>query len=106
MNQLLNFLNIAFLIKDDAFKNWRLLLFFSSLALMIIASGHSADKKIYTIAALNNEIKEAKSEFVETRATLMQLKMESRVMRILAQKGIAPPTTPPIVLKNDRQDGE
>ena len=30
MNQLLNFLNIAFLIKDDAFKNWRLLLFFSS----------------------------------------------------------------------------
>ncbi len=106
MNQLLNFLNIAFLIKDDAFKNWRLLLFFSSLALMIIASGHSADNKIYTIAALNNEIKEAKSEFVETRAALMQLKMESRVMQILAQKGIAPPTTPPIALKKQRSDGE
>lgn len=106
MNQLLNFLNIAFLIKDDAFKNWRLLLFFSSLALMIIASGHSADKKIYTIAALNNEIKEAKSEFVETRAALMQLKMESRVMQILTQKGITPPTTPPIALKKERSDGE
>lgn len=99
MNQLLDFLNITFLIKDDALRNWRLLLFLSFLALVIIASGHSADKKIYTIAALNSEIKEAKSEFVETRAQLMRLKMESRIVKRLADQGIGPATSPPINLK-------
>ncbi len=99
MNQLLAFLNLEFLIKDDALKNWRMLLFLSFLALVIIASGHSADRKIYSIAQLNAEIKEVKSEFVETRATLMRLKMESRIVVQLAEKGVGPATAPPIKLK-------
>lgn len=99
MNQLLALLNLEFLIKDDALKNWRMLLFLSFLALVIIASAHSADKKIYTIAQLNSEIKEVKSEFVETRSNLMRLKMESRVVSRLAEKGVGPATAPPIKLK-------
>jgi hypothetical protein len=98
MNSILSLLNIEFLIKDDALKNWRMLLFVSFLALLIIASGHSADKKIYEIAKLNNEIKEVKSEFVETRAALMRLKMETRIVTTLAVKGIRPATSPPIKL--------
>jgi hypothetical protein len=74
-------------------------LFLSFLALVIIASGHSADRKIYTIARLNAEIKEVKSEFVETRSSLMRLKMESRVVSRLAEKGVGPATAPPIKLK-------
>ena len=54
MKQLLALLNIEFLIKDDALRNWRILLFISFLALVIIASGHSADRKIFEIAQLNN----------------------------------------------------
>ncbi|MGB0366106.1 MAG: FtsL-like putative cell division protein [Flavobacteriaceae bacterium] len=99
MNQLLAFLNLEFLIKDDALKNWRMLLFLSFLALVMIASGHSADKKIYTIAKLNTEIKEEKSEFVEIRSNLMRLRMESRVASRLAEKGVGPATAPPIKLK-------
>jgi len=99
MNQLLALLNLGFLIKDDALKNWRMLLFLSFLALVIIASGHSADRKIYSIAQLNTEIKEVKSEFVETRASLMHLKMESRVAARLAETGVGPATAPPIQLK-------
>lgn len=98
MNQLLAFLNIEFLVKDDALKNWRMLLFLSLLALIVIASGHSADKKIYEIARLNAEIKEVKSEFVETRAALMRLKMETRVTHKLADRGVGPATAPPIKL--------
>jgi len=98
MNQLLAFLNIEFLVKDDALKNWRMLLFLSLLALIVIASGHSADKKIYEIAQLNAEIKEVKSEFVETRAALMRLKMETRVTQKLADRGVGPATAPPIKL--------
>ncbi len=98
MNQLLALLNIQFLIKDDALRNWRILLFVSFLALVIIASGHSADKKIFEIAQLNSEIKEIKSEFVETRAQLMRLKMETRITKKLANKGVGPANTPPIKL--------
>ena len=98
MKQLLALLNIEFLIKDDALKNWRILMFISFLALVIIASGHSADRKIFEIAELNNDIKEIKSEFVETRATLMLLKMETRITQKLAEKGVGPAKTPPIKL--------
>lgn len=98
MKQILSLLNIEFLIKEDALKNWRLLLFLSFLALLIIASGHSADKKIYEIARLNNELKEIKSEFVEKRAHLMQLKLETQIIKRLSEKGIAPANQPPIKL--------
>lgn len=103
MNQLLALLNIEFLIKDDALKNWRMLLFLSLLALIVIASGHSADKKIYEIARLNAEIKEVKSEFVETRAALMRLKMETRVTQQLASRVVGPATAPPIKLIPKKQ---
>ena len=103
MNQLLALLNIEFLIKDDALKNWRMLLFLSLLALIVIASGHSADKKIYEIARLNAEIKEVKSEFVETRSALMRLKMETRVIQQLASRGVGPATAPPIKLIPKKQ---
>lgn len=99
MKQLLSFLNIEFLTKDDALKNWRMILFLSLLALIIISSGHLADKKIFEIAQLNNELKEMKSEFVEKRAYLMELKMESRVIESLREIGIKPAETPPVKLK-------
>ena len=56
MNKILSILNIEFLVKDDAFKNWRMILFLSFLALIMIASGHSADRKIFKIASLNADI--------------------------------------------------
>jgi isopentenyl phosphate kinase len=98
MNKLLSFLNIEFLIKDDAFKNWWMILFLSFLALVVISSGHMADRKIFKIARLNNELKEMKSNFVEKRAYLMVLKMESRVAEALREKGIKPSKNPPIKL--------
>jgi isopentenyl phosphate kinase len=98
MNKLLSFLNIEFLIKDDALKNWWMILFLSFLALVVISSGHIADRKIFKIARLNNELKEMKSNFVEKRAYLMVLKMESRVAEALREKGIKPSKNPPIKL--------
>ena len=67
MKNILSFLNIDFLLKEDSMKNWRMLFFISILAMISIASGHSADKKIYQIANLNNDLKGVKSEFVENK---------------------------------------
>ena len=42
-----NVLRGTFLISDDSFKNWRLIMFLSSLAIIMIASSHRADRKVY-----------------------------------------------------------
>ncbi len=86
----------TFLISDDSFKNWRLILFLSFLAIIMIASSHSADSKVHKIAQLNEEVKELRSLFVEGRSKLMRLKMESNVRRALAEKAIVPSGKPPV----------
>lgn len=96
MKKLLSILRMEFLVNDDAFKNWRVILFLSLLSLIMIASGHAADRKIFQIAQLNEDLKMLKSEFVEQRTALMNLKMETKIMKELRPLGIGPAKTPPI----------
>tara|TARA_Y100000991_G_scaffold141760_1_gene106930 strand:- start:206 stop:517 length:312 start_codon:yes stop_codon:yes gene_type:complete len=96
MNKLRSILNIEFLVKEDAFKNWRMILFLSLLALIMISSGHSADRKIFKIASLNTDLKALKSDFIETKKQLLILKKESAVTQVLSEKGIGPASSPPI----------
>jgi len=90
-----NLIKGTFLVSDDAFKNWRFIIFLSCLALIMIASSHQADKKVHEIARLSNEVKELKSEYVDVRMRLMQAKMESRIIQAMAQRGLQPSETPP-----------
>ena len=84
-----------FLVSEDSFKNWRAILFISTLAVIMIASSHSADKKVHEIAGLNNEAKELRSAFVDGRSKLMKIKMESAVILKLKEKGLASSLIPP-----------
>ncbi|MDY2587282.1 FtsL-like putative cell division protein [Winogradskyella aquimaris] len=88
-----------FLISDDSFKNWRIIIFISFLAIIMIASSHSADKKVHEIAKLNNQVKELRSAFVDGRSKLMRLKMESTIIRKVADKGIQISEIPPVKIK-------
>ncbi len=88
-----------FLISDDSFKNWRIIIFISLLAIIMIASSHSADQKVHDIARLNNEVKEWRSAFVDGRSKLMRLKMESALVKKMSEKGIAPSVIPPKKIK-------
>ncbi|MEZ4874079.1 MAG: FtsL-like putative cell division protein [Flavobacteriaceae bacterium] len=85
----------TFLVSDDAFKNWRFIIFLSVLALVMIASSHQADKKVHQISRLNNEVKELKSEYVDVRMQLMQSKMESKIIKAMEQRGLYPSEIPP-----------
>jgi hypothetical protein len=87
---------MEFLINDEAFRNWRMIIYLSILALIMIASGHSADRKIFKIAQLNDKLKMLKSEFIERRTDLMNLKMETKITKELKPIGIGPAKTPPI----------
>ncbi|GAA0739396.1 MULTISPECIES: FtsL-like putative cell division protein [Flavobacteriaceae] len=93
-----------FLISDDSFKNWRVIIFISALAIIMIASSHSADKKVHEIAKLNNEVKELRSAFVDGRSRLMRLKMESSIVTKMAEKGIVPSLIPPKKIKVKAQE--
>ncbi|MDA9660548.1 FtsL-like putative cell division protein [Flavobacteriaceae bacterium] len=96
MKRFLYLLKMEFLINDEAFRNWRMIIYLSILALIMIASGHSADRKIFKIAQLNDKLKMLKSEFIERRTDLMNLKMETKITKELKPIGIGPAKTPPI----------
>lgn len=77
-----------FLTNKDASKNWSYILFCTFLAIIMIASSHNAEKKVFKVAKLNQEIQELRSEFVDSRKKLMQLKMESNVARMMKSRAI------------------
>ena len=99
-----NILKGTFLVSDDSFKNWRMIIFLSVLAIVMIASSHSADRKVYEIARLGEEVKEYRSAFIDGRSTLMKLKMESNIRQKLASKEVLPSTEPPKKIKVKSQD--
>jgi len=96
-------LKMDFLVNDNDFKNWRVILFLSALSLIMIASGHAADKKIFHIAQLSDDLKMLKSQFVEQRTALMNIKMETKIIKELGPLGIGPAKSPPIkiIVKKD-----
>lgn len=99
-----NILKGTFLVSDDSFKNWRMIIFLSLLAIIMIASSHSADRKVHEIAELNEEVKEYRSAFIDGRSILMDLKMESTIKEKLVDKGIEPSTEPPKKIKVKSQN--
>ena len=88
---------------DDSFKNWKMILFISVLAIFMIASSHSADEKVYEIARLKNEVNELRSAFIDGRSKLMRLKMESVVVSKMKEKGLSPSVIPPKKIKVKKQ---
>ena len=98
-SKIYKFLKGSFLTEDNAQKNWVFLIFLTLLAITMIKSSHSVDKKVQEISYLNRKNKKLRSAFVATRSELMNLKMESSITRTLAQKGLRPPKNPPYKIK-------
>lgn len=88
-----------FLVSEDAFKNWRIIIYVVVLLLFMISRAHSTDKKVLKIAALNKEIRELKAEFVDTRTKVMRLELESSIQRKVAERGLYPSENPPKKIK-------
>ena len=58
-------------------------------------------KEIHVVS-INNEVKELRSELYDGRTRLMQLKMESSIVKKMKEKGLAPSVIPPtkIIVKS------
>jgi len=94
-----NIIKGKFLVSDDALKNWRFIIFLSVLALVMIGSSHTADKKVHKIAQLSNEVKELKSEYLDVRKQSMHAKRESEITETMAKRGLQLSETPPQKIK-------
>ena len=71
-------------------------LLFFFLAIIMIYSSHSVDRKIYDINKLNNELSGVENSYLKVRKELMNSKMESAIRKKLVDKKIKPSLDPPI----------
>jgi hypothetical protein len=103
---LLDILKGKFLVSDEAPKNWLFIIFVSFLATVMIGSSHSADEKVHEIAALNEEVKELRSEFVDVRSDKQRMKLESKISEVLEKDGLYPSENPPrkIKVKSNKEE--
>ena len=88
-----------FLVNEDAFRNWRFILFCTLLAIIMIGSSHRAESKVHEIARLNDDVLELRSEFLDGRSRLMRWKMESTITRRMERRGIKPSEIPPTKIR-------
>ena len=94
-NRILDILKGKFLVSGDAPKNWLIIIFFSFLAAIMIGSSHLADAKVHKISALNEEVKELRSQFIDAHKDVQQLKLESNITEVLQQDKLYPSEIPP-----------
>ena len=88
-----------FLVSDDSFKNWRIIIFIVALLLIMISSAHKADEKVVRIAELNKIKRELHAEFVDTGTILTRMKMESSIRKRVKNKGLLVAKIPPKKIK-------
>ncbi len=93
-----------FLVSKGWEKNWPFILYLSLLALIMIASSHSADQKVHQIARLRSEMKELNSEFIDTRSRLMLESMESKVVQRASEMGLERSEHPPMKIKAESEE--
>jgi len=92
-------LKAKYLVDQGSMRNWRFIIFLILVAMLMIANTHRYEKKLFRITELETEVKELRSEFVDRRSELMELKMESTVSRKMEAKGILPSSVPPKKIK-------
>ena len=95
----INLLKAKYLVDQGSMRNWRFIVFLILVCILIIANSHNYEQKIFRISALETEVKELRSEFVDKRSELMELKMESTVSRKMEERNIFPSSVPPKKIK-------
>lgn len=92
----------SFLTNPRWAKNWPFILYISFLALAMIGSSHSAERKVHRLSNLRGEVKELSSQYIEIHAELMKQSTQSKVVnRAGKELNLYQPHIPPkkIVVK-------
>lgn len=87
-----------FLVKEDAYKSWKFLLFLTSLALISVTSSHMMDGQIRELSLLYEQLKEFKSERAELQAELTKNQFDPSLRRKARILGFEDASEPPFEL--------
>ena len=103
-NKIIDIIAGKFILEKTNTRSVRFILFLFFLALLMIYSSHSVDRKVYDINKFKNELNSVESVYLKTRKELMNSKMESSIRLKLAEKQIKPSLKPPIkiLIKNEK----
>ena len=82
------FLRGEFLLNEDAFKNWRMVIFVIFLLMLMVRSGHITDEKVMKITKLSKQERELRAEYIALRSQSMKLKLESNVVENVKDMGL------------------
>ena len=65
-----------------------MILFFSTLAILVIYSSHKVDRKVFKISKLNEQLKDLRSKHIDMRTQLMTLSKPTKVAEDLKSMGL------------------
>jgi len=74
--------------KNLLVTSWRMVLFISSLAILVIYSSHKVDQKVIRISKLNEELKDLRSRHIDMRTQLMSLSKTTKVAEEVGYLGL------------------
>lgn len=94
-----NIIKAKYLVEGHSIYNWLFIIYVVLWALVLIANNHIYEQKTIDLKDLTESVKEMRSEFVDRRSELMQLKMESTISRKMETLGIFPSSVPPKKIK-------
>lgn len=95
----------SFLTNPRYAKSWPFILYLSVLALAMIGSSHSAERKVHRLSELREQVKELSAQYIETHAELMKQSTESKVVsRASEELNLFKPSVPPkkIIIKEEK----
>lgn len=85
----------AFLSREKAIQAVPFIFFLTFITLLYIANGYYAEGQIRKQNALNDELKELRSEYVISKSDLSALSLQSTVTERLKQSGVKESTAEP-----------
>lgn len=94
-----NIIKAKFLVEGQSLKNWLFIIYIVFWTLVLIANNHLYEQKMMKAKDLTEQVKELRSEFVDKRSELMQLRMESNVSKEMEFYQILPSSVPPKKVK-------
>ena len=97
------FLQGEFLLNEDAFKNWRMVIFVIFLLMLMVRSGHITDEKVMNISKLSNQERELRAEYIALRSQAMKLKLESNVVAKVKDMGLKPSDKPAQIIRETKR---
>lgn len=98
-NNIIKFLKGEFLLNEDTFKNWRMVVFIILLLLIMVRSGHITDEKVMRISRLSKQERELRAEYIAVRSKAMKLKLESNIRLKVKKMGLKPSEKPAKIIR-------